>query len=57
MSLLKPEELTSVVTKMFLVDNPAVPQSIWFGDEAHFKLNGYVNKQNMHVWVSDHRIT
>jgi hypothetical protein len=27
MSLLKPEELTSMVTKMFLVDNPAVPQA------------------------------
>jgi hypothetical protein len=52
--LIKPGELTSVVTKMFLEDNPAVPQSIWFINEDHFHLNGYVNKWNMHVWASEH---
>jgi hypothetical protein len=30
--------------KMFLEDNPTVPPSICFSDEAHFHLNGYVNK-------------
>lgn len=40
--------------KPFLEDNPAVSQSIWFSDEAHFHLNGYVNKQNMHVWANEH---
>ncbi|GFV84293.1 hypothetical protein TNCV_1591521 [Trichonephila clavipes] len=25
-------------------------QRILFSDEAHFWLNGYVNKQNCHIW-------
>ena len=25
---------------------------IWFSDEAHFQLNGYVNKQNWCHWVT-----
>ena len=25
-------------------------QKIWFTDEAHFNLEGYVNKQNMRYW-------
>jgi hypothetical protein len=37
--------------KMLLEDNTAVLQSTWFSDEAHFHLNGYVNKQNMCVCV------
>jgi hypothetical protein len=32
--------------KMFLEDNAAVLQIIWFSDEAHLHLNGYVSKQN-----------
>jgi hypothetical protein len=23
---------------------------IWFSDESHFRINGYVNKQNMRIW-------
>jgi hypothetical protein len=38
----------------FLKDNPAVPQIIWFGDEAHLHLNNYMNKQNTNMWASDH---
>jgi hypothetical protein len=39
---------------MFLEGSPAVPQSIWFNDEAHFDLNGCVNNQNICVWASEH---
>jgi hypothetical protein len=38
-----------VTLRCFLEDNTAVLLSIWFSDEAHFYLNGYVNKQNMCV--------
>src|SRR6185437_10213459 len=31
----------------FLNSHPAVLKSIWFSDEAHFWLDGYVNKQKM----------
>jgi hypothetical protein len=31
-----------------------MPRSIWFNDEAHIHLNGYVNEQNKHVWASKH---
>jgi len=37
----------------FLKDNPAVLNSIWFSDEAHFHLCGYVNKQNMRFWAAE----
>jgi hypothetical protein len=40
--------------KMFLEDNPAVSRSIWFSDEAHFHMNGYVNKRNRRPWASEH---
>jgi hypothetical protein len=30
--------------KMFLEDNPTVPQSIWFSDNAQFHLHSYMNK-------------
>ncbi|GFY26920.1 uncharacterized protein TNCV_930611 [Trichonephila clavipes] len=29
---------------------PDFPKRIFFSDEAHFWLNGYVNKQNCHIW-------
>ncbi|GFX97731.1 uncharacterized protein TNCV_3066181 [Trichonephila clavipes] len=29
---------------------PDFHKRILFSDEAHFWLNGYVNKQNCHVW-------
>src|SRR6185437_1012909 len=38
---------------VFLKDNPTVLNSIWFSDEAHFWLNGYVNKQNMRFWAAE----
>jgi hypothetical protein len=30
--------------KIFLEENPAVPQSVSFSDEVHFHLNGCVNQ-------------
>lgn len=42
--------LTSLVSKMFMEDNPAVPLGILFHNEVHFHLN----KQNMHIWASEH---
>ena len=29
---------------------PLFLTKIWFSDEAHFWLNGYVNKQNCRIW-------
>ncbi|GFV50140.1 uncharacterized protein TNCV_87731 [Trichonephila clavipes] len=29
---------------------PDFHKRIWFSDEAHFWLNGYVNKQNGRIW-------
>lgn len=31
-------------------DDPLFPTNILFSDEAHFWLNGYVNKQNCRIW-------
>jgi hypothetical protein len=39
---------------MLLEDNPAVPRSICWSDEACSHLNGYVNKQNIHAWATEH---
>ena len=38
-------ELMTGITKQSLVTN-----KIWFSDEAHFWLSGYVNKQNYRYW-------
>ena len=32
------------------VNNPAFLSNVWFSDEAHFYIKGYVNKQNMRFW-------
>jgi len=37
-----------------LIDgNELDPTKIWFSDEAHFWLHGYVNKQNFRIWGSE----
>ncbi len=33
-----------------LEKHPEVLPLIWFSDEAHFWLSGYVNKQNCRIW-------
>ncbi|GFX05640.1 uncharacterized protein TNCV_3435441 [Trichonephila clavipes] len=37
-------------TNLGRVDEEIVFQRILFSDEAHFWLNGYVNKQNCRIW-------
>ncbi|GFS83265.1 putative transposable element [Trichonephila clavipes] len=32
---------------------PDFHKRIMFSDEAHFCLNGYVNKQNCRIWIED----
>jgi hypothetical protein len=39
--------------RQYLEDNSTVIRHIWFCDEEHFHLNGYVNKQNVHAWGTD----
>lgn len=34
-------------------DNPDFAAQIIFSDEAHFQLNGYVNKQNCRIWGAE----
>ena len=33
--------------------DPQFPNKILFSDEAHFWLNGYVNKQNCRIWSEE----
>ena len=33
--------------------NQLNPELIWFSDEAHFHLDGYVNKQNWRIWGTE----
>ncbi len=36
----------------YLDAHPSVLSLIWFSDEAHFWLEGYVNKHNCRIWAS-----
>ncbi len=42
------EEFTDV-----LIKKPKLLNDIWFSDECHFWMNGYVNKQNMQLWSDE----
>ena len=33
-------------------ENPDFLQNVWFSDEAHFSLSGYVNSKNSVFWGS-----
>ena len=33
---------------------PTLAKKIIFSDEAHFDLGGYVDKQNCHIWGTEH---
>ena len=38
-----------------IIDNEEIdPQRIWFSDEAHFHVDGYINKQNWYIWGTKH---
>lgn len=34
----------------WVLENSDIMQTVWFSDEAHFNLNGQVNKQNLRYW-------
>ncbi|PNF38720.1 hypothetical protein B7P43_G14368 [Cryptotermes secundus] len=34
-------------------ENPDFIENLWMSDEAHFHLNGYVNKQNCRYWAQE----
>ncbi len=36
----------------YLDVHPSMLPLIWFSDEAHFWLEGYVNKHNCRIWAS-----
>ncbi|GFW28837.1 putative DD41D transposase [Trichonephila clavipes] len=38
------------ITNAFVIIDDLMNERILLSDEAHFKLNGYVNKQNCHIW-------
>ena len=40
---------------MVLVDERKFFGKIFFSDEAHFTLGGYINKQNCRIWSSEDR--
>lgn len=43
------KEFAQILIKL-IEDNNISPGKIWFSDEAHFWLSGYVNKQNYRFW-------
>ena len=45
-------ELLKFTTKMHK-NEPEFHRKIIMGDEAHFHLGGYVNKQNCRIWGSE----
>ncbi|GFY32163.1 uncharacterized protein TNCV_3556711 [Trichonephila clavipes] len=53
MNTLTPEQRFQIVVEWAKNKIAVVPdfhKRILFSDEAHFWLNGYVNKQNCHIW-------
>lgn len=36
-----------------MTEDPNFLKSVWFSDEAHFCLNGAVNRQNCRIWASE----
>ncbi|GFT30330.1 tc3a_0 protein [Trichonephila clavipes] len=53
MNRLTPEQRLQIVVEWAQNEIAVVPdfhKRFWFSDEAHFWLNGYVNKQNCRIW-------
>ena len=54
MQHLKPTDMQSKLTfANWIKGSHDIADSIWFLDEAHFTLNGQVNKQNLRYRSSD----
>jgi hypothetical protein len=49
---LKRFEFADVLLPM-ISDGKINPKHVWFSDEAHFHLDGYVNKQNWRFWGNE----
>ncbi|GBP14499.1 hypothetical protein EVAR_70376_1 [Eumeta japonica] len=49
MTRLTPEQHLQIV-QFYFENNGSVPKTYRHYDEAHFWLNGYVNKQNCRIW-------
>ena len=43
----------SIALQQFVAENPDFIHQLIMSDEAHFHLNGYVNKQNMRFWDAE----
>ncbi|GFY32722.1 tc3a_0 protein [Trichonephila clavipes] len=50
MNRLTPEQRFQIVQIYFESNGRDCHKRILFSDEAHFWLNGYVNKQNCRIW-------
>ena len=54
MQHLKPSDKAARRTfASWLKDNDGIVESVWFTDEAHFTLDGQVNKQNVRYWSNE----
>ncbi|GFX00273.1 uncharacterized protein TNCV_297621 [Trichonephila clavipes] len=49
MNRLTPEQHFQIV-QFYFENNGRFHKRILFSNEAHFRLNGYVNKQNCRIW-------
>jgi hypothetical protein len=54
MQHLKQSDIESRLTfAQWIRENDIIVNDIWFSDEAHFYLNGIVNKRNSSYWGSE----
>ena len=44
------EQRWEILRRIDLQNMPILAKKFFFSDEAHFDLDGYVNKQNYRIW-------